>query len=93
MIKSARSMAGLPWIAAMAFFMQSLDATILNTALPAIATQNLHDCRFALYPWLVSLRLVAFFICSGYLPCHSGRWWCHDDAGSAPGTLARLSAQ
>ena len=30
-------MAGLPWIAAMAFFMQALDATILNTALPAIA--------------------------------------------------------
>ncbi|NAW50872.1 DHA2 family efflux MFS transporter permease subunit [Elizabethkingia argentiflava] len=27
----------LPWIAAVAFFMQSLDATILNTALPSIA--------------------------------------------------------
>lgn len=37
MVRTARSMAGLPWIAAMAFFMQSLDATILNTALPAIA--------------------------------------------------------
>lgn len=37
MTKTARSMAGLPWIAAMAFFMQALDATILNTALPAIA--------------------------------------------------------
>jgi len=36
-VKKARSMAGLPWIAAMAFFMQALDATILNTALPAIA--------------------------------------------------------
>lgn len=35
--KKKRSMAGLPWIAAMAFFMQALDATILNTALPAIA--------------------------------------------------------
>ncbi|MQK40701.1 MFS transporter, partial [Escherichia coli] len=35
--KKNRSMAGLPWIAAMAFFMQALDATILNTALPAIA--------------------------------------------------------
>ncbi len=33
--KKKRSMAGLPWIAAMAFFMQALDATILNTALPA----------------------------------------------------------
>lgn len=37
MTKTARSMAGLPWIAAMAFFMQALDATILNTALPSIA--------------------------------------------------------
>lgn len=37
MTKSTRSMAGLPWIAAMAFFMQALDATILNTALPDIA--------------------------------------------------------
>ncbi|WP_434777792.1 MFS transporter [Neisseria sp. Ec49-e6-T10] len=27
----------LPWITAMALFMQSLDATVLNTALPAIA--------------------------------------------------------
>lgn len=26
--KKSRSMAGLPWIAAMAFFMQALDATI-----------------------------------------------------------------
>jgi len=37
MTKTARSMAGLPWIAAMAFFMQALDATILNTAIPSIA--------------------------------------------------------
>ncbi len=34
--KKKRSMAGLPWIAAMAFFMQALDATILNTALIAL---------------------------------------------------------
>ncbi len=27
----------LPWLAAVAFFMQTLDATILNTALPSIA--------------------------------------------------------
>ena len=33
-----KNMSGLPWIAAMAFFfMQALDATILNTALPDIA--------------------------------------------------------
>ena len=35
--KKGRSMAGLPWIAAMAFFMQALDATILNTSLPQMA--------------------------------------------------------
>lgn len=34
---SLQKMAGLPAIAAAAFFMQSLDATILNTALPAVA--------------------------------------------------------
>ena len=28
---------GLAWVASMALFMQSLDATILNTALPTIA--------------------------------------------------------
>jgi len=27
----------LPWIAAFAFFMQSLDTSILNTALPTMA--------------------------------------------------------
>ena len=33
----------LPWIAALAFFMQSLDGTILNTALPAIAKDLNHS--------------------------------------------------
>ena len=47
--KKARSMAGLPWIAAMAFFMQALDATILNTALPAIA-QSLNRSRWRCNP-------------------------------------------
>lgn len=42
--KKARSMAGLPWIAAMAFFMQALDATILNTALPAALTVHHSPC-------------------------------------------------
>lgn len=43
MFKTARNMAGLPWIAAMAFFMQALDATILNTALPDIAKSLNHS--------------------------------------------------
>ncbi|WP_409070304.1 multidrug transporter subunit MdtD, partial [Desulfobulbus sp.] len=32
-----RSLRVIPWLVAMAFFMQMLDATILNTAIPAIA--------------------------------------------------------
>ena len=50
MTKTARSMAGLPWIAAMAFFMQALDATILNTALPAIA-RSLERSPLVMLSW------------------------------------------
>ncbi len=68
MIKSARSMAGLPWIAAMAFFMQALDATILNTALPAIA-QSLQRSPLAMQSAVISYTLtVAMLIpVSGWL--------------------------
>lgn len=68
MIKSARSMAGLPWIAAMAFFMQALDATILNTALPAIA-QSLERSPLAMQSTIISYTLtVAMLIpVSGWL--------------------------
>ncbi|MBP2169051.1 EmrB/QacA subfamily drug resistance transporter [Erwinia toletana] len=68
MIKSARSMAGLPWIAAMAFFMQALDATILNTALPAIA-QSLNRSPLAMQSAVISYTLtVAMLIpVSGWL--------------------------
>ncbi|NIF24502.1 multidrug transporter subunit MdtD [Candidatus Pantoea multigeneris] len=68
MIRSARSMAGLPWIAAMAFFMQSLDATILNTALPAIAT-SLERSPLAMQSAIISYTLtVAMLIpVSGWL--------------------------
>ncbi|WP_350432527.1 multidrug transporter subunit MdtD [Shewanella sp. H8] len=34
---------GLPWVVAIAFFMQSLDGTILNTALPAMANDLSED--------------------------------------------------
>ncbi|SFU10382.1 drug resistance transporter, EmrB/QacA subfamily [Kosakonia arachidis] len=66
--KKARSMAGLPWIAAMAFFMQSLDATILNTALPAIA-QSLGRSPLAMQSTIISYTLtVAMLIpMSGWL--------------------------
>lgn len=68
MIKSARSMAGLPWIAAMAFFMQALDATILNTALPAIA-HSLERSPLAMQSAIISYTLtVAMLIpVSGWL--------------------------
>ena len=68
MTKSARSMAGLPWIAAMAFFMQSLDATILNTALPAIAA-SLNRSPLAMQSAVISYTLtVAMLIpVSGWL--------------------------
>ncbi|MBV4367597.1 multidrug transporter subunit MdtD [Erwinia sp. BNK-24-b] len=68
MIKSARSMAGLPWIAAMAFFMQALDATILNTALPAIAL-SLNRSPLAMQSAVISYTLtVAMLIpVSGWL--------------------------
>ncbi|WP_312072678.1 multidrug transporter subunit MdtD [Atlantibacter sp.] len=68
MIKKARSMAGLPWIAAMAFFMQALDATILNTALPAIA-QSLNRSPLAMQSTIISYTLtVAMLIpVSGWL--------------------------
>ncbi|CQD43059.1 putative membrane transport protein [Yersinia mollaretii] len=68
MIKSARSMAGLPWIAAMAFFMQALDATILNTALPSIA-ESLHRSPLTMQSAIISYTLtVAMLIpVSGWL--------------------------
>ncbi|MEX5410923.1 multidrug transporter subunit MdtD [Atlantibacter hermannii] len=68
MIKKARSMAGLPWIATMAFFMQALDATILNTALPAIA-QSLNRSPLAMQSAIISYTLtVAMLIpVSGWL--------------------------
>lgn len=68
MMKKAHSMAGLPWIAAMAFFMQALDATILNTALPAIA-QSLNRSPLAMQSTIISYTLtVAMLIpVSGWL--------------------------
>ena len=72
--KKARSMAGLPWIAAMAFFMQALDATILNTALPAIA-QSLDRSPLAMQSAIISYTLtVAMLIpASGWLADRFGK--------------------
>ena len=35
---------GLAWVASMALFMQSLDATILNTALPHYCNRSADPC-------------------------------------------------
>lgn len=76
MTQSARSMAGLPWIAAMAFFMQTLDATILNTALPAIA-HSLQRSPLAMQSAVISYTLtVALLIpVSGWLADRFGTRW------------------
>lgn len=57
-----KSYQGLAWVAAMALFMQSLDATILNTALPAIAA-DLHKPAFEMQMAIIAYSLaVALFI-------------------------------
>lgn len=71
--KKGRSMAGLPWIAAMAFFMQALDATILNTALPAIA-HSLNRSPLAMQSAIISYTLtVAMLIPVSGWPIASAR--------------------
>ena len=53
---------GLAWVASMALFMQSLDATILNTALPTIAT-DLQTPVFEMQIAIIAYSLaVALFI-------------------------------
>lgn len=58
----------LPWLAATAMFMQSLDATILNTALPTIA-KDLNHSEFAMQGVVVaySLTLALLIPVSGWL--------------------------
>jgi MFS family permease len=52
----------LPWLVAVAFFMQSLDTTILNTAVPVVA-QALHVSPLAMKSVLASYTLgLAVFI-------------------------------
>lgn len=61
-MSDTQSYRGLSWVAAMALFMQSLDATILNTALPAIAA-DLHEAAFEMQMAIIAYALaVALFI-------------------------------
>ena len=63
----------LPWIAALAIFMQSLDGTILNTALPSIAA-DLHRSPLSMQSIVVSYVLVLALLIplSGWLSDHYG---------------------
>src|ERR1700750_1064890 len=58
----------LPWLVAVAFFMESLDTTILNTAVPAIA-QALHVAPLSMKAVLSSytLSLAVFIHISGWV--------------------------
>ena len=59
---SAVSKRLLPWLVAVAFFMESLDTTILNTAVPAISTA-LHVAPLSMKAVLASYTLsLAVFI-------------------------------
>jgi len=58
----------LPWLVAVAFFMESLDTTILNTAIPAISSA-LHAAPLSMKAVLASytLSLAVFIPISGWM--------------------------
>lgn len=58
----------LPWIAALAFFMQALDTSILNTALPKMAV-DLHESPLSMESAVIcyALSLALFIPASGFL--------------------------
>lgn len=57
-----RGMASLLWIAAMTFFMQTLDAAILNTSFPAIA-HSLNRSPLAMQSAIINYTLTAAIFC------------------------------
>ena len=61
--KKARSMAGLPWIAAMAFFMQALDAKYGNYYVnDEYNVINLPDGNYPLkLSWMVRMGINFYF--------------------------------
>ncbi len=66
--QSASQIKWLPWIAGIAFFMQTLDATIINTAITSLAT-SLHQSPLDMQLTIISYTLtVAILIpVSGWL--------------------------
>src|ERR1700704_3272914 len=70
---SATSAQLLPWLVAVAFFMESLDTTILNTAVPAISAA-LKVAPLSMKAVLASytLSLAVFIPVSGWMADHIG---------------------
>src|SRR5271169_4821808 len=70
---SASSKRLLPWLVAVAFFMESLDTTILNTAIPTISTA-LKVAPLSMKAVLASytLSLAVFIPISGWMADHFG---------------------
>jgi EmrB/QacA subfamily drug resistance transporter len=67
-MKESSSQRGMLWVVAAGFFMQALDSTIVNTALPAMA-QSLGEAPLAMRPVVVaySLAMAMLTPASGWL--------------------------
>ena len=74
MALTTRDMLGLPMLAGASFFMQALDSTILNTAIPAIAS----DLRQS--PFSMQLAVVGYTLTVALLIPLSG--WMADRFGT-----------
>ncbi len=72
-ILDARTQRWLPWVVAIAFFMQSLDGTILNTALPSMARSLSED------PLRMQSVIIAYMLTIALLIPASG--WIADRFG------------
>ncbi len=83
MALTIRDMLGLPMIAGASFFMQSLDSTILNTAIPAIAA----DLRQS--PFSMQLAVIGYTLTVALLIPLSG--WMADRFGTRRTYLASVA--
>ncbi|MGV8916961.1 MAG: multidrug transporter subunit MdtD [Pseudomonas sp.] len=72
-ILDAQTLRWLPWVVAIAFFMQSLDGTILNTALPSMARSLSED------PLRMQSVIIAYMLTIALLIPASG--WISDRFG------------
>lgn len=77
----AKTARWLPWVVAIAFFMQSLDGTILNTALPAMARDLAEN------PLRMQGVVIAYMLTVALLIPASG--WVADRFGTKKSSSAR----